>query len=184
MTAQSKRKIRPDRGDSTDSAGWPPGMSPPWLLDGDDNGSWKTGSGDAASPVRMSEFDRVRFSGPGLQAFLRIAELWNLSEDEQMILLGAPTRSTFHKWKKDPNTLLSEDTLVRISYIIGIYQALHILLPEEERKKKKAADEWVRHPNTAPLFAGRSALDRMLSGQMADLFAVREYLDAQLGSWV
>jgi hypothetical protein len=35
--------------------------------------------------------------------------------------------------------------------------------------------------NTAPLFAGKSALDRMLGGQVADLFVVRQYLDAQRG---
>ena len=36
-------------------------------------------------------------------------------------------------------------------------------------------------PNAAPLFGGRSALDRMLGGQVADLFVVRQYLDAQRG---
>jgi hypothetical protein len=43
------------------------------------------------------------------------------------------------------------------------------------------ADEWIRKPNTAPLFAGKSALARMLGGQVADLFVVRQYLDAQRG---
>jgi hypothetical protein len=43
------------------------------------------------------------------------------------------------------------------------------------------ADEWVRRPNAAPLFGGRSALDRMLGGQVADLYVVRQYLDAQRG---
>jgi hypothetical protein len=40
---------------------------------------------------------------------------------------------------------------------------------------------WVRKPNRARLFGGRPALDRMLGGQIADLFVVREYLDAQRG---
>jgi len=44
-----------------------------------------------------------------------------------------------------------------------------------------SADAWVKKPNDAPLFNGRSALDRMLSGQVADLFVVRQYLDAQRG---
>jgi hypothetical protein len=39
----------------------------------------------------------------------------------------------------------------------------------------------VRKPNSARLFGGGSALDRMLGGQVADLFVVREYLDAQRG---
>ena len=122
--------------------------------------------------------DRKGLSGPALRTFLRIADLWELTVDEQMTLLGVTARSTFFKWKKDPNTTLPKDTLERISYILGIYKALQILLPDE-----KAADEWVRRPNTAALFGGQSALDRMLSGQVADLFVVRQYLDAQRGGW-
>ena len=119
-------------------------------------------------------FDRRGLSGPALRTFFRIAEFWNLSVEEQMTLLGLTARSTFFNWKKDRNTVLPKDILERISYILGVYKALHLLLPDE-----KAADEWVRRPNTAPLFGGRSALDRMLSGQVADLFVVRQYLDAQ-----
>ena len=123
-------------------------------------------------------FDRKGLSGPALRTFFRISELWRLSAEEQMILLGMTARSTFFKRKKDPNAVLPKDTLERISYILGIYKALQLLLPDE-----KAADEWVRRLNAAPLFAGRSALDRMLSGQVADLFVVRQYLDAQRGGW-
>jgi hypothetical protein len=39
----------------------------------------------------------------------------------------------------------------------------------------------VRKPNAAPLFSGRSALDRMTSGNVADLYVVRQYVDAQRG---
>lgn len=122
--------------------------------------------------------DRKGMSGPALRTFFRIAELWGLSADEQMTLLGLSARSTFFKWKKDANAVLPRDTLERISYVLGIYKALQILLRDE-----KAADAWVKRPNTAPLFGGRSALDRMLSGQVADLFVVRQYLDAQRGGW-
>ncbi len=122
--------------------------------------------------------DRKAMSGPALRAFFRIMELWGLSAEEQITLLGLSARSTFFKWKKDANVVLPKDALERISYIIGIYKALQILLPDE-----KAADEWVKKPNAAPLFGGQSALDRMLSGQVADLFLVRQYLDAERGGW-
>ena len=125
-----------------------------------------------------TSFDRRGLSGPALRTFFRIADLWSLSVEEQMTLLGLTARSTFFKWKKDPNPVLPKDTLERISYILGVYQALQILLPDEQ-----AADEWVRRPNAALPFGGRSALDRMLSGQVADLFVVRQYLDAQRGGW-
>lgn len=117
-------------------------------------------------------------SGPALRSFFRIADLWQLSNDEQMTLLGSPARSTFYSWKKEQNGSISRDTLERISYVLGIFKALQILLPNEA-----AADEWIKRPNTAPLFGGRSALDRMLSGQVTDLFVVRQYLDAQRGGW-
>lgn len=122
--------------------------------------------------------DRQELSAPALRAFFRISEMWRLNVAEQMILLGITARSTFFKWKKDPNVELPKDTLERISYLLGIYKALQILLPDPY-----AADAWVRQPNQAPLFGGRSALDRMLSGHVADLFMVRRYLDAQRGGW-
>lgn len=122
--------------------------------------------------------DRKGLSGPALRTFFRIAELWRLTVEEQMTLLGVTARSTFFKWTKDPNVVLQEDTLERISHIVGVYEALQILLPDEE-----AADEWVRRPNAAPPFSGQSALDRMMSGQVADLSIVRQHLDAQRRGW-
>ncbi|MDE0063374.1 MAG: MbcA/ParS/Xre antitoxin family protein [Gammaproteobacteria bacterium] len=122
--------------------------------------------------------DRKGLSGPALRTFFRISELWRLSVAEQMTLLGLSARSTYFKWKKGSEVALPMDTLERISYIAGIYKALQILLPDE-----KAADEWVKRPNAAPLFNGSSALERMMSGQVADLFLVRQYLDAERGGW-
>ena len=130
----------------------------------------------APSPITV--LDRKGLSGPALRTFFRIAELWSLSVEEQMILLGLSARSTFFKWKKNSDVVLPKDTIERISYIIGIYKALQILLPDE-----KMADEWVKRSNDAPLLGGRSALDRMMSGQVADLFLVRQYLDAERGGW-
>jgi hypothetical protein len=96
-----------------------------------------------------------------------------------MVLLGAPGRSTFFKWKAAPETAdLKRDTLERLSYLLGIYKALQVLLPATA-----SADAWVKKPNTAPLFGGKRALDRMLGGNVADLLAVRQYLDARRGGW-
>jgi hypothetical protein len=129
-----------------------------------------------ASPT--AKIDRRGLSGPALRTFFRIADLWGLSSDEQMKLLGLTARSTFFSWKKSQDVALPKDTLERISYILGIYKALQILFADA-----MAADTWLRRPNAAPLFAGRPALERMLSGQVADLFVVRQYLDAQRGGW-
>ena len=118
-------------------------------------------------------------SAAGLRAFFNIARDWGLSTDEQMVLLGAPGRSTFFKWKSAPEVAdLKRDTLERLSYLLGIYKALQVLLPATS-----AADAWIKKPNDVPLFAGKSALARMLGGNVADLVAVRQYLDARRGGW-
>jgi len=111
-----------------------------------------------------------------LRACFRIAEGWHLRVVEQRKLLGDPPESTFYKWKREQEGALSRDTLERISYVLGIFKALAILFPQPER-----ADAWLRKPSSAPTFGGQSALQRMLSGHVADLFVVRQYLDAQRG---
>jgi len=131
------------------------------------------------NPVRVTQpasNEAVAAAAAGLRAFVRIAQLWNLSIPEQLALLGIASRSTYFKWRKEPHPRLPRDTLERLSYLLGIYKALQLLLPDT-----RAADEWLRRPNEAPLFGGRSALERMLSGNVSDLYTVREYLDAQRG---
>ena len=132
----------------------------------------------SVAQAMAGKVDPKTASGPALKAFFRIADRWKLDGEQRMTLLGAPARSTFFKWKKEQDGNLSVDTLERISYLLGIFKALHVLLPDED-----AADAWVRKANAAPLFSGRSALDRMLSGRVGDLYVVRQYLDAQRGGW-
>nr|WP_090693310.1 MbcA/ParS/Xre antitoxin family protein [Paraburkholderia phenazinium] len=118
-------------------------------------------------------------SAAGLRAFFKIASDWDLSADEQIVLLGSPGRSTFFKWKAEPQSArLGHDTLERLSLVLGIYKALQILLPQPA-----AADGWIKRPNSAAPFGGRRALDRMLAGNVSDLVAVRQYLDAMRGGW-
>ena len=111
-----------------------------------------------------------------LRSFWRLCEAWKLDVSEQTTLLGVG-RTTLYQWKQGKVAgALDRHVLERLSYLFGIYAALQILLPAGTR-----ADAWVRQPNAAPLFGGRSALDRMLGGQVADLYVVRHYLDAQRG---
>jgi Antitoxin Xre-like helix-turn-helix domain/Antitoxin Xre/MbcA/ParS C-terminal toxin-binding domain len=121
--------------------------------------------------------DPQRLSSAALQAFFNLSAHWGLSASQERILLGSPPESTFFKWKAEKTARrLGRDVLERISYLLGIYKALHILLPSP-----RAADEWVKKPNTASLFQGRSALERMLGGSLVDLADVRRFLDAQRG---
>ncbi|MCW1432216.1 MbcA/ParS/Xre antitoxin family protein [Novosphingobium sp. JCM 18896] len=126
------------------------------------------------SASKVTTTERRDLSGPALRTFFRIAQAWGLKEREQMRLLGLDSRSTFQSWKRGAVAAIPKDAIERISYVFGIYKGLHILLPQ-------SADEWVRRPNQAAPFGGRSALDRMVSGNVADLYVVRQYVDAQRG---
>lgn len=126
--------------------------------------------GIADTPVRRE------LATPALRAFFRISERWDLTNDQERQLLGSPGRSTFYRWKRDLSGQVPHDVLERISYILGIYKALHLIFGNGQQ-----ADGWIRRSNAAPLFGGGSALDRMLGGQVADLYVVRQYLDAQRG---
>ena len=120
--------------------------------------------------------ETARLSAPALRTFFRIADRWQLTAAERQRLLGLRP-STYFKHQRDPGQAhLSRDTLERISYILGIYKALQILLP-----RKEAADAWIRRKNSAPVFNGHAPLDLMLAGKVGDLYLVRRYLDGERG---
>lgn len=129
---------------------------------------------NSAKPI-----DSATVSKAALNTFLNIVAAWGLSQSEAMTLLGYEdsTRSTYFKWKREPASVkLQKEKLERLSYVFGIYKALQVLLPNPT-----SADAWIKKPNSAPLFNGESALSRMLSGNVADLYVVRRYLDAERG---
>ena len=121
--------------------------------------------------------DPKRIASAALQVFFNLSEKWGLQAKEERVLLGDPAESTFYAWKAErAASKLSRDTLERISYLMGIYKALNILLPNEQ-----AANEWLKKQNEAPMFSGDTALNRMLAGNVSDLADVRRYLDAWRG---
>lgn len=127
------------------------------------------------APRNAVELGSAEAAAAAMRTFWRLAQAWQLSVAEQLTLLGVG-RTTLYQWKQGRVGPLDRHVLERLSYLFGIYAALQILLPVAER-----ANEWIRKPNQAPLFGGRSALERMLGGQVADLYVVRQYLDAQRG---
>ena len=70
---------------------------------------------------------------------------------------------------------ISRDGRARLSNIMGIHKALRIIFRETQR-----AYGWIKAPNE--VFAGRTALEIMLGGEMTDLMRVRRYLDAVRGA--
>jgi len=96
---------------------------------------------------------------------------------DQRALLGWPPPSTFHKYKAGNAGTLSFDMLTRISLVLGIYKALHILYPEQ-----LLADTWIKLPNSNPMFGGKPALELMSNGGIDGLLQVRRLLDGRRGA--
>jgi hypothetical protein len=112
----------------------------------------------------------------GFRAVFRLFELWKLDVEQQRVLLGRPPRSTFYNWRAGKIGTVPHDVVRRLSWLLGIHKALQIVFADPAQ-----ADGWVHRANDA--FGGRSALDHMLGGDVADLAAVRARLDAARGGW-
>lgn len=108
--------------------------------------------------------------GAAKRAVFRIFAAWRVTDTEARTLLGQPSRGTFYAWKRGAGGRFSHDGLERVSYLLGIYKALQLLLSNTAR-----ADAWMREPNAS--FGGRSALEHALAGRVVDLADVRRYLD-------
>lgn len=122
-----------------------------------------------------SRTERERLSRSALLGFFKLAASWQVRDDDARELLGGLSSSTYYDWKKNPDRVLEVDRITRISYLLGIYKALHILYGD------KLADEWVYLPNTNQVFGGRTPLAYMLGGGLIAMQTVRKLLDARRG---
>jgi hypothetical protein len=75
--------------------------------------------------------------------------------------------------KRDPDRVLDADRLTRVSLLVGIFKALHVLHSEA------LADRWVHLPNSNRIFAGATPLDYMMRGGLPAIETVRRLLDAR-----
>jgi uncharacterized protein (DUF2384 family) len=122
-----------------------------------------------------SKADRERLSRSALRGFFRIVERWSVRDEDARELLGGLSSSAYYDWKKNPDRVLDVDRITRISYLTGIYKALHILYGE------KLADDWVNRPNTNALFGAKTPLAYMIGGGLLAMQTVRRLLDARRG---
>jgi hypothetical protein len=119
---------------------------------------------------------RRRLSPAAVKGFLAIMEKWNLRDPEARQLLGGMSTGSFYALKKEPaGRTLDQDTLTRISLLVGIFKALNILY------SPKLADAWVTLANSNPIFRGLTPAAYMIQRGQLGMLNVRQLLDARRG---
>ncbi len=102
----------------------------------------------------QSRRTRRRSAGPGAACLLPHRRRLGPEHRAATRAAWQSAASTYFKWKKQGDGALPRDVLERISYVLGIYKALQILLPDPRR-----ADGWVTNPTRRRSSAAESALD-------------------------
>tara|TARA_B100000989_G_scaffold283599_1_gene249616 strand:+ start:701 stop:1093 length:393 start_codon:yes stop_codon:yes gene_type:complete len=126
-----------------------------------------------AHDISTSNRDRNRVA---MEAFFNLVEKWQIDGVEnKRKLLGQPPQSTFFKWQRGDVSNVPHDTIIRISYLMGIHKALKMLFSGNNER----AYAWVKKPSID--LNGQSAYERMLAGEVTDLAYVRNYLDTMRG---
>jgi|SRR6185295_730305 uncharacterized protein (DUF2384 family) len=128
----------------------------------------------ARMPDLTDPATRKRLSPAAIEAFFKIAEYWELKNEDGMALLGGISSGRYYELKKSRKGILSRDELTSISLLIGIFKALNILF------SRKLANQWVSRPNTNPLFHNATPLAAMVQG-IPQMLTVRRLLDSRRG---
>ena len=122
-----------------------------------------------ADPITQEEGEAM------FRAVLNLFGKWSVTDDQAAALLDMPVR-TYRRWKAEGPGRVSRDGAARLSNLVGIHKALRIIFSEAQR-----GYAWIKADNAA--FAGSSALEVMLGGELTDIMRVRRYLDAERGGW-
>lgn len=129
------------------------------------------------SPIQHAEKQkRQHINRVAMEAFFNLVDKWKISGVVQKRkLLGQPSEALFYKWQRGVVGDVPHDTLMRISYLMGIHKALKMLFSGNNER----AYAWVKKPSKD--FGGQSAYQRMVAGEITDLAYIRQYLDAMRG---
>lgn len=108
----------------------------------------------------------------GVRTALRILdEIWGFTDTEAAEILDV-TAAEIQAWREAPSAgPITDDRLMRVSYILGIHKALSTLVP-----KQSAHPGFMRHEN--PALDGVSPSDVMREGT-GGLRRVRRWLDGE-----
>jgi Protein of unknown function (DUF2384) len=127
-------------------------------------------------PDLSREDTRADLSSVAVDAFLALSDIWRLTTKQSVALLGEGSERTWFRIKaREWDGTLSQDSLTRVSALVGIYKGLHLLFSEA------LADDWVRRPNTEDIFGGNPPLEFMIAEGIPAMLQTRGYVDALRG---
>ena len=130
----------------------------------------------ATKPDLADSATRRRLSPAAVEAVVRLAEIWRLSAAEACALLGNVSERTWFRMKQGRwSGALSQDSLTRVSVLVGLFKGLRLLFSQP------LADDWIGLPNEGPRYRGRRPLDEMISGGIPAMLDVRRQIDALRG---
>ncbi len=118
---------------------------------------------------------RKRLSPAAMTAFFKIAQRWDLRNEDAMDLLGGTSHGRYYELKRSRKGVLTQDELTRVSLLIGIFKALNILF------SPRLADQWISRPNSNPMFNNAAPLARLIRGGVPGMISVRRLLDSRRG---
>jgi hypothetical protein len=126
-------------------------------------------------PDLTSKEQRGKLSPSALKAFFKIVDAWGVKDQDARQLLGGISNGPYYQLKKNPDAkMLSQDQLLRISYLIGIFTALKAL------HGKDLASRWVSLRNSNRIFDGMTPLEYMEKGGTPAMQTVRRLLESRV----
>lgn len=109
-----------------------------------------------------------------LRAFDQAAAGLGLPVQDRLKLLNMG-RSKYFSARLQNDPALDVDRRDRLGYFLAAYELSGRLVGNP--------GAWLKASNSAPLFAGRTPLECMLSGRMEDLISTVHYLKGMYGGW-
>ena len=110
-----------------------------------------------------------------VKAMVRVADAWSLKNAQASTLYDVPT-ATWSRMKAGSfKGNLDQDKMMRASLLIGIFKGLRLLFNGPLEKG------WPTQPNNGPVFLGQTPVEKMITGGIPSIMAVRRHIDALRG---
>ena len=131
-----------------------------------------TDHGGFEMQANLNDLKAAQINAVALKAYARIAATWELHMEEAASLVAMDRFTWMRATKPGSAEQLTDDQLLRISVLIGIYRSLEIYFSEPLGR------QWMTRPNEGSLFNGRRPVDTAIEGRLPQLLAIRTYLEA------